>query len=287
MGNVLLAARGGMNLRRSLHQLEEIEREFGMGNTALVSGASAGIGMAFARYHASKGGDLILTARRAETLAALKAEVEAAHGITAHVFALDLGAEGAAQQLFDQISAAGLTVDVLINNAGFGGQGRHVDRPLADELAMIDLNVKALVTLCHLVARDMAARGAGRILNVGSTAGFMPGPYQAIYFATKAFVKSFSEALAQELTGTGVTVTVLAPGYVKTEFAARAELEGTKLVARGGKSPEAVAKHGYEAMMRGDLVTVNERGLGVLVNWVIPVLPRRWVLKMVQDMQVK
>jgi short-subunit dehydrogenase len=108
-----------------------------------------------------------------------------------------------------------------------------------------------------------------------------------VYFATKAFVKSFSEAIDQELRSQGVTSTVLAPGYVETEFAKRSNLEGTKLVSGGGKTPESAAKHGYDAMLRGDLVAVNERGLGFIVNWVIPLLPRRRVLKMVQDMQAK
>ncbi len=258
-----------------------------MGNIALVTGASSGIGMEFARYHASKGGDVILTARREETLNDLKVELEGKHGVKAHVVALDLGADGGAQALYDQVKAAGLQVDILINNAGFGGQGRHVDRPLADEVAMIDLNVGALVRLTHLVANDMVAQGGGKILHVGSTAGFMPGPNQAVYFATKAFVKSFSEALDQELRKDGVTSTVLAPGYVETEFAARADLDGTKLISGGGRTAASVAKHGYDAMMRGDLVTVNERRLGFMVNWLIPMLPRRMVLKMVQDMQAK
>jgi short-subunit dehydrogenase len=258
-----------------------------MTNTALITGASSGIGAEFARYHARKGGDVILTARREDALNALKAELETDHAIKAHVFALDLGAEGGAQALYDQLKAAGLTVDILINNAGFGGQGKHVDRALAEELSMIDLNVKSLVALTHLVAGDMVAQGGGKILHVGSTAGFMPGPYQAVYFATKAFVKSFSEALDQELRDKGVTSTLLAPGYVETEFAARADLAGTKLVAGGGKSAASVAKHGYEAMKRRELVTVNETALGFAVNWIIPLLPRRWVLKMVQSMQVK
>jgi len=258
-----------------------------MSNTALITGASSGIGMEFARYHASKGGDVIITARREGTLNTLKAELEQKHGIEVHVFALDLGAQGGAEALYQKIKAAGLKVDILINNAGFGGQGMHIDRPLEDELGMIDLNIKALVALTHLAAADMVAQGGGKILQVGSTAGFMPGPNQAVYFATKAFVKSFSEAIDQELRPRGVTSTVLAPGYVETEFAQTANLEGTKLVSGGGKTPASVAKHGYDAMMRGDLVTVNERGLGFLVNWVIPFLPRRQVLKMVQNMQAK
>lgn len=258
-----------------------------MSNTALITGASSGIGMEFARYHAAKGGDVIVTARREDTLNALKSELEQKHGVKVHVFALDLGAEGGAEALYQQVKAAGLKVDILINNAGFGGQGVHIDRPLKDELGMIDLNVKALVALTHLAAADMVAQGGGKILQVGSTAGFMPGPNQAVYFATKAFVKSFSEAIDQELRPRGVTSTVLAPGYVETEFAQAANLEGTKLVSGGGKTPASVAKHGYDAMMRGDLVTVNERGLGFMVNWVIPFLPRRQVLKMVQNMQAK
>lgn len=258
-----------------------------MGKTALITGASSGIGAEFARYHAEKGGDLILTARRKDALEALKRELEAEHKVAVHVFALDLGAEGGAQALYDQVKAAGLQVDVLINNAGFGGQGAHIDRRLDEELGMIDLNVKALVALTHLVVQDMVAKGGGKILQVGSTAGFMPGPNQAVYFATKAFVKSFSEAIDQELRAKGVTSTVLAPGYVETEFAARANLEGTNLVKGGGKTPRQAAKHGYDAMMRGELVTVNEGMLGFMVNWIIPLLPRRQVLKMVGAMQAK
>ena len=170
-----------------------------MAITALITGASSGIGAALAQYHASKGGDVILTARRAEQLNALKLEIETAHGVSAHVFALDLTAEVGAADLHAQIKAAGLSVDILINNAGFGGQGEFVERSLEADLGMIDLNVKALVALTHLVANDMVEQGSGKILHVGSTAGFMPGPLQATYFATKAFVNSFSQALDEEL----------------------------------------------------------------------------------------
>jgi hypothetical protein len=258
-----------------------------MPQTALITGASSGIGAEFARYHARKGGDLVLTARSEGKLRALAAELEAAHGITAHVFALDLGAADGAQALIAKIAEAGLTIDILINNAGFGGQGRHIDRSLAEELSMIDLNVKALVTLCHHFSREMALRARGRILNVGSTAGFMPGPLQAVYFATKSFVQSFSQALDQEMRPQGVTVTLLAPGYVRTGFADRADLHGTNLVKGGGKSAASVAKHGYDAMSRGVLVTVNEGPLGFMVNWIIPLLPRRAALAMIERMQKK
>ena len=161
-----------------------------------------------------------------------------------------------------------------------------VERDLGSEMSMIDLNVKALVSLTHLFANDMVAQGGGKIMNVGSTAGFMPGPKQAVYFATKAFVNSFSQAVDHELRGKGVTCTVLAPGYVETEFAAVADLEGTELT-KSGRTPESVAKHGYDAMMAGKLVTINEFGLSILMNWVVPMLPRRMALKMVDRMQSK
>lgn len=258
-----------------------------MSKTALVTGASSGIGLEVARYHASKGGDVILVARRESALTDLKAELEAKHGITAHVIVADLAAEGGAEKLYQDVTQAGLSVDYLINNAGFGGHGKHIDRALPEELSMIDLNVKALVELTHRFAADMVAKGGGKILNVGSTAGFAPGPNQAVYFATKAFVNSFSQAIDHELRPKGVTSTVLAPGYVKTEFAEVANLEGTALVKQGGATAASVAKFGYDAMMAGKLIVINEAKLNVLMNWVIPLLPRRLVLKIMGDMQEK
>ena len=258
-----------------------------MSNTALITGASAGIGKEFARYHASKGGDVILTARREASLKELKKELEDKYAMKAHVIAADLASAGGAEKLIKAVKAKKLKVDILINNAGFGGHGVHTDRKLADEQSMIDLNVKALVALTHYFGGEMAKQSGGKILNVGSTAGFMPGPQQAVYFATKAFVKSFSQAVDHELRDKGVTCTLLAPGYVSTEFAEVADLGGTDLVKGGGESPADVAKHGYDAMMDGKLVTVNEFGLGMLVNWIIPLLPRRAVLKMIDKMQSK
>ncbi|WP_299024286.1 SDR family oxidoreductase [uncultured Sulfitobacter sp.] len=258
-----------------------------MAKTALITGASSGIGAEFARYHAQKGGDVVLTARSADRLQSLADELTAEYGIKAHVFPADLGAQDGADILIAQVTKAGVQVDILINNAGFGGQGRHIDRDLAEELGMVDLNVKALVALSHHFGREMAKRAQGRILNVGSSAGFMPGPMQATYFATKAFVKSFSQALDHELRPQGVTVTLLAPGYVNTAFADRADLHGTKLVAGGGKTPRSVAKYGYDAMSRGELVAVNEKQLGFMIDWIIPLLPRRAVLKMIERMQSK
>lgn len=255
-----------------------------MPNLALITGASSGIGRELARLHAAKGGDLIITARNNDALAALKAELEAAHGVAVQVVPLDLGAAGGADALCDAV--AGQQIAVLINNAGFGGHGHHVDRDLAREHAMIDLNVKALVTLCHRIGGAMAAAGGGRILNVGSTAGMMPGPLQANYFATKAFVNSYSQALDEELRARGVTVTVLTPGYVETGFADVADLNGTALT-KGGATARDVAQVGYAAMQGGQLVAFNQTSLRFALGWIIPLLPRRMVLKMVRRMQSK
>ncbi|MEO0388473.1 MAG: SDR family oxidoreductase [Pseudomonadota bacterium] len=254
---------------------------------ALVTGASSGIGRAFARLHAQKGGDLIVTARRNGALETLKAELEAAHNVTVTVIPSDLAAPGGADALYAAVKDAALRVDILINNAGFGGHGAFVERALEDDLSMIDLNVKALVALCHRFGADMVAQGGGRILNVSSTAAHMPGPLQATYFATKAFVTSFSKALDEELRTKGVTVTALEPGYVATEFAARADLEGTALIKGGGRTADAAAKIGYDAMERGQLSVINEGLLAFQLNWVLPLLPDRLKLKLVRRMQEK
>lgn len=257
-----------------------------MPNTALITGASAGIGREFARYHAENGGDLIINARRADELDALKAEIETAHGVSVTTVPLDLGTAEGPAQLFAAAKATGQKIDILINNAGFGGHGLFIERDLETDLAMIDLNVKSLVALTHMVANDMAASGGGKILNVSSTASYMPGPLQATYFATKAYVSSFSQALAEELKDKNITVTALEPGYVETEFAARADLHGTDLT-KSGATPRSVAKFGYDAMRRGELRVINDGKLRFALNWLTPMMPRRSVLKMVRKMQEK
>ena len=260
-----------------------------MPDTALITGASSGIGRELARLHAARGGDVIITARREAELQALKEEIEAAHGVTVHIIALDLGAEGGANALWDRVEGLGIPVDILINNAGFGGQGAFIERDLAQDLAMIDLNVKALVTLTHHAARAMADRGRGKILQVSSTAAYIPGPLQATYYATKAFVSSFSMALDQEMRAKGVTCTALEPGYVQTGFADAADLEGTDLVGAGekGAQPADVARIGYEAMLAGKLRIINDPMLRLQLRWLIPFAPHRMVLKMIEKMQTK
>ena len=258
-----------------------------MTDLALVTGASSGIGRELASYHARQGGDLVVVARREDALNDLKAELEGQHGIKVHVIAADLGEEGGADALADRIEADGHRVGILINNAGFGGQGAHIDRDLAEEQSMIDLNVKALVTLCHRIGGRMAQAGRGRILNVGSSAGFMPGPNQAVYFATKAFVNSYSQALDEELRRKGVTVTVLTPGYVETEFADRASLRGTGLTKQKGTSAAETARIGYEAMRAGQLVAHNQTSLKIALEYLVPFVPRRLLLGQIRRMQSK
>ncbi len=252
---------------------------------ALITGASSGIGREFARIHAAQGGDVILTARRADALAALADQLQTKHGITAHVIALDLAAQGGARALIDAVAALGVLPDIVINNAGFGGAGRHITRALADEMTMIQLNVLALVELTHHFAHAMAGATGGRILNVGSTAGFLAGPNQAVYFASKNFVNAYSQALDVELRSAGVSVTLLAPGYVETEFAQTAKLENTKMVKAGGASARAAAQAGYDAMLAGKAVTISDAKLRFMINWVFPLLPRRLLTKMVGDTQ--
>ncbi|SFQ95379.1 SDR family NAD(P)-dependent oxidoreductase [Poseidonocella sedimentorum] len=258
-----------------------------MQNTALVTGASSGIGAEIARYHARQGGDLVIVARREGPLNDLKAELEAAHGITAQVIAMDLGTPDQAKALAERIASQGIGIDILVNNAGFGGHGAFLERDLDKDLAMIDLNISALVTLSHLIGNQMRARGGGKMLQVSSTAGFLPGPYQAVYYATKAFVTSFSQAVDQELRPHGITSTALCPGLVHTEFVASANLEGTGLANQKGASPASVAKCGYDAMQSGKLIAINDRRMSIMVNWIAPFLPRRSVLKSVAGLQTK
>ena len=258
-----------------------------MPNTALITGASSGIGWELAKYHASKGGDLIITARREDKLNNLKAEIEKNYDVKVKIIPLDLAVQGGAAALYKKVKATGKTIDILINNAGFGGHGFHIERELEQEEKMIELNVKTVVSLTHMIGSDMVKSGKGKMLHVSSTAGFSPGPLQAVYFATKAFVTSFSQAIDQELRTKGVTSTALCPGGVATEFFERANLQDTRLGQGKGAfaSAESCAKFGYDAMTQGKLVAVNKRSFSFMVNWITPLLPRRLVLKMIASMQ--
>lgn len=255
-------------------------------NTALITGASSGIGKELARIHASKKGDVVLVARREQALNELKTELEQTYGITATVLAMDLSTSDSANKIFQATETAGIQIDILINNAGFGGHGKFYERELAKDQAMMQVNMVSLVNLTHLYLQGMVQRNSGKILHVASTAGFIPGPLQAVYYATKAFVNSFSQAIAQELSDTNVTSTALCPGAVATEFVAAGDLEGTS-VWDNAATAESVAQCGYEAMMQGKLLVINEGRLAFLLNWVMPFLPRKMVLKLSQNAMEK
>ncbi len=250
-----------------------------MGSTALITGASGGIGAELARYHAARGGDLVLVARSEDKLKALQLELENAHKIKVMVVVADLAQPESADQIFSATEQAGLNIDILINNAGFGGHGKFHERQLRKDQAMMLVNMVSLVNLTHLYLQGMVQRNYGKILHVASTAAFMPGPLQAVYYATKSFVVSFSQAISQELEGTNVTSTALCPGAVATGFVSAGDLEGIKVWDKAATA-ESVAKCGYDAMINGDLVKINEKGLNFLLNWIIPFLPRKTILKL-------
>ncbi|MEC7839689.1 MAG: SDR family oxidoreductase [Chlamydiota bacterium] len=227
-----------------------------MKNIALITGASSGIGLELAKVHAKRGGDLILVARRKELLEDLKKELESKYGVTVLVISKDLAKVNAAKELYQEVKKQNLIVDYLINNAGFGGRGKFHERSWENDKDMINLNVLALVELTRLFLDDMVALNKGAILNVASMAGFVPGPLQAIYYATKAFVVSFTEAIANELSNTKVTATVLCPGPTDTEFFDVANMTGVRGLKRGRASAKDVAQLGYDQMKQGKTIAI-------------------------------
>ncbi len=223
---------------------------------ALITGASAGIGEALAPLFAQAGYTLILVARRMDRLKQMAAKLTQAHGVEVHTLCADLALPGAAAALYARVTGLGLEVDVLVNNAGVGQYGDFVRADGAAISAMMQLNLMALVELSQLVLPGMVARGRGRVLNLGSLAGYQPGPGMAAYYASKAFVNSFSAALSEELRGSGVTVTNLSPGPVKTEFQEVAGMQRARLFSMGAQTSEAVARAGFDALMRGDALVL-------------------------------
>jgi len=241
---------------------------------ALITGASMGIGADMAREFARSGHDLVLVARTEPKLQELAGELKQL-GAESTVIALDLGKPSAAQRLYDAVKAKGLAIEALINNAGFGLKGPFIKLSLAEQQEMMHLNMGTLTELCWLFGRDMAERGKGRILNVGSVASFQPGPEFAVYSATKAYVLSFSESLDAELRPKGVNVTALCPGAVHTHFHTRAKNDSKLLLATAMQSPP-VAAAAHRALMRRIPVIVPG-----LLNWLavffVRLMPRRMV----------
>jgi short-subunit dehydrogenase len=251
--------------------------------TALITGASSGIGEALADLFARDGYDVVLAARSLDKMEAIAAGLRQRHGVAATAIAADLEAPDGAARLHAEAKRRGVALDALVNNAGYGGFGEFKDTDLGNELRMMQLNMGAVVALTKLFLPDLIAR-RGKILNTASTASFQPGPYMAVYYATKAFVLSFSEALAAELETSGVTVTALCPGPTASGFQDKADLNASGLV-KGKRLPSAasVARSGYRAMQRGRRVVIPGA-----MNWLmaqgVRFTPRRVATAIVKSM---
>lgn len=220
-------------------------------NTVLVTGGSGGIGLCLAREFAKAGNDIILVSSNEERLCRAKAELDRDFDVDVCYFAEDLASHGGAEKLYERVNAAKKTVDILINNAGFGDYAEFVESNWEKQERMVTLNITCLMRLCHLFGSDMKKRGSGRMLNVASCAAFVPGPYMSVYYASKAFVLSFSEALYEELKEYGVYVTALCLGPTETGFTTASSMEKCTMFKKiKPDTPEAVAKTGYRAVMR-------------------------------------
>ncbi|OWA11624.1 dehydrogenase [Streptomyces sp. CS113] len=245
--------------------------------TALVTGASKGIGEAYARELASRGAHLILVARSADALHALADEIRTTHSVRVDVIAADLSDRQAPQRVVDAVDELGLDVDLLVNNAGMGAVGPFFSRPLTPNLRSVDVNVTALVGLVHLLGARMVERGRGGIVNIASTAAFQPMPYQASYAATKAFVLSFTEAVAEEVRGTGVRVMAAHPGATATGFFDRTT---ASMNPKFTDDPADVAARTLDDFARGRAVSFPGRASQRAGVWASRVLPRTTVTRL-------
>jgi short-subunit dehydrogenase len=253
--------------------------------TALITGGSSGIGLELAKCFAAHGHDLILVARNIDALEAEAGKIEGKYGVKASTLAFDLADPDSPQKLFDAITAENIQVDFLVNNAGFGLGGEFVETDLSTELDMIQVNVTTVVHLTKLFLPAMVKRKEGRVMNVASTAAFQPGPLASIYYSTKAFVLSFSEAIAEELRNSGVTVTALCPGPTHTNFAERSGTAKSRLFTQSAvATAEEVARYGYAAMMHGQRVTIPGMGNKFLMQ-LERVSPRRFTTFVTRKIQ--
>jgi short-subunit dehydrogenase len=258
-----------------------------MNKTALITGATSGIGYELAYVHAKQGANVVLVARSKDKLEQIKNDLENNYNINAYIIEKDLSLNNSALDVYDEIIKNNITVDYLINNAGFGDFGFLNDSDWGKLERMINLNITALTQLTKLFVKDMIHRGNGKILNVASTAAFQPGPTMAVYYATKAYVLSFSEAINNEVSGSGVTVTTLCPGPTKSGFQEVASLRESRLVkGRILATSKEVAEYGYKAMLKGKSVAIPG-----IVNYLmansVRFFPRSAVVKVARFIQDK
>lgn len=256
----------------------------GNNKTVLITGASSGIGKALAHQFAADGFEIVGVARNGEKLNEISSEIRRAHGVEMNIVVKDLAHDGAAQELYNEVKDLNKTINVLVNDAGVGQRGLFTEISPEKYSELIHLNVISLTHLTRLYLAEMVARNEGRILQLGSVAGFQPGPLLAVYHATKAFVVSLSEAIATELedTGSDVTITCLCPGPTDTNFFSRADMEDTNVVHHKEKTmqqPEEVAKGGYEALMAGERIYIPG-ATNKVMTFVRRVIPKKLQSKM-------
>ena len=254
--------------------------------TVLITGASSGIGYEFAKIYAKKGYNLVITARRKNNLDRIKQELESFDtAICVDIIVLDLSKQNSAKELYEVVKQRGILIDTLINNAGFGVYGNFIETDIEKEIDMIELNIKSLVVLTKLFLKDMVSRNNGTIINVASTAAFQPGPLMSVYYASKSFVLSFTEAIRNEVRDTNVNISVLCPGPTDTEFEKSASLEESSLFTKlKVMKPEKVAIIGYKGINRNKSVIIP----GILNNILITfnkIIPRALVINFVRKLQ--
>ncbi len=259
----------------------------GEGQTALITGASAGIGVELAECFAKDGYAVIVTARSEGPLRELAGRLAREHNIQAVAIPADIGQPGGGEKLANDIKSRGLGVDVLVNNAGYGMSGGFDDLSAESQIGMIDLNVRALVELTYIFFPQMLKNKRGGVLNVASTAAFQPGPFMTVYYATKAFVLSFSEALWEEARGTGVKVSALCPGPTESKFHDRAgttKVRASKIA--GMMTSKAVAQIGYNAFQRNQRVAISGRMNAVMAR-LVPYFPRGMTLGIARSLNTR
>ncbi|MBN2004405.1 MAG: SDR family oxidoreductase [Anaerolineae bacterium] len=254
--------------------------------TALVTGASGGIGYELGKLFAADGFNLVLVARSEDKLNALATELQNTHGVEVTVLAKDLSDPAAPTEIYEALQSQAITVDALINNAGYGIHGAQIETATSDELNMLQLNIIALTHLTRLFLPAMVERGAGHIMNVGSTASFQPCPLMATYGASKAYVLNFTDALAEEMRGTGVRVTALCPGVTRTGFQARANVGAMRLLRGPSMTAQQVAAIGYRGLLRGRRVVIPGF-FNQLIAFSSRVTPRTWVTRIARWMMEK
>ncbi|RCK72237.1 MAG: 3-oxoacyl-[acyl-carrier protein] reductase [Ignavibacteriae bacterium] len=251
-------------------------------NTALITGASTGIGLEFAKIFAKENYDLILVSRNEKKLNEIKNSIEKDYRVKVKIIPKDLAEKNSAFEIYDEICKENLKVDVLINNAGFGALGNFEKIDWKTQADMLEVNITALTYLTHLFLKHMKERGEGKILNVASTAAFQPGPLMAVYYATKAYVLSFSLALAEETKNSNVTVTVLCPGPTTTEFQERAGMKQTKIMRLMKFLPaDYVANYGFKALMKSKRLAIPGWLNKISVS-MVKFLPQNFIVKIIK-----